>query len=146
VTLGERGGNLSGRSDTFDQGRARYMITIDTDQLGDTLRGGCQQFLYGGVTKDCTLVAVECAWNAAALDMAQHGQSRIFAEPIFKELPNTLAADRLPVAVSRALGHDNNALASSARPPGAQKFAYLIFPVIAQRWVLGDEHGTRACG
>ena len=87
---------------------ARQLVALhaDDERLAIGIHG--RDGLDGFRTQHRAQIAVEGAGRAAALDVAQHGDARVFAQTIFQHLLDVLGGDLLAVAVGRAFGDDDH--------------------------------------
>ena len=132
----------------------RLLHAVDEGQAGDAIITGGDEICFAftrrfqhGVDRfdphDCRQNAIIRAGRTTALDMAEHGNARVFAEIAFQHLAYVVGRDCLAVAVTHPFGNDYDIVAPAIPHSLAQHRTHPFFPIFGFRRALRNNYPFR---
>ena len=120
VLADDCGIDLSGGFDTLGKRPPGDPVVPNANQLRCRIRAGCEHLVNRGVPEQRAHQAIVSRRGPTALDVTEDRDPNLLLHPLLEHLSDALGGDRLPVAVNRTFGDDDDAVAASGLATGAQ--------------------------
>ena len=130
--------NAASFMNRFHQRNAGHAVMPHAQNRGNIGICGIKDLLNCGVAKQGRHPAVIGRGGTTSLDVAQDGDSRVFAGTFLESIGNVLRSNGGSRAIHCSFGNDDDRFTSTCCAPFLEQIDHLVFPAVTSR-VFGSE-------